>query len=47
MSRRSVVKQSLIDELEYDIGLDRELKRVSKDLWKIKQAKKDKKRRKK
>jgi len=46
MSRRSVKKQHLIDEFEYDVGLDRELKRTSKDLWKIKEAKRDRKKRK-
>ena len=46
MSRRSVTKQNILDkfncsEVNINIinGLDRELKRISKDRWKLKEAK--------
>ena len=44
MSRRSVEKQKLLNEFGYDVGLDRELKKVSKDKWKLKEAKRDRRR---
>lgn len=44
MSRRSITRQFLLDEIGFDVGLDRELKRISKDRWKIKEAKKDRRR---
>jgi len=45
MSRRSLKRASLIDEYGYEIpGLDRELRRVSKDGWKLKEARRERKR---
>jgi len=45
MSRRSVAKENFFKEFgEYKIsGLERDLKRISKDYWKLKEAKRDRK----
>jgi hypothetical protein len=50
MSRRSVTKQNILDKIGWDVsvgvvnGLDRELKKVSKDKWKLKEAKRERRR---
>jgi len=43
MSKRRINKQLLIEEFGYDFGVDRELKYISKDKWKLKTAKRKKK----
>lgn len=42
MSKRNIEKRRLLDEFEYDFGIDRELRRMSKSKWKTKVSKKDK-----
>lgn len=46
MSKRNINKQLLIEEFGYDFGVDRELKRLSKDKWKLKAAKIDRRKKK-
>lgn len=46
MSRRSIERDRLLNELDCDVGIERDLKRISKDLWKIKAARRERKRKK-
>lgn len=47
MSRRSVARENFLRDFDnYPIsGLERELKKISKDGWKLKEAKKDRRKR--
>ena len=48
MSRRSVIRQNILKEFEDDLypvsDLNRDLKKVSKDRWKLKEAKRERRR---